>query len=97
MKNHKGFKAISHVYQDEEAHIAFESELRQQLKRQAGAHTDHLAEVLKAQQKELEAIHKVALGERVLAERDNFKAEVAGYVARLKGIEAAVEGIKYRP
>ena len=66
--------------------------MRNQLKRQAAAHSDHLAEVLRAQQQELEAIHKIVLGESILQERDSFKKEIAGYVSRLKGIEQAVEG-----
>ncbi|ELT92067.1 hypothetical protein CAPTEDRAFT_228490 [Capitella teleta] len=74
-----------------EARVEFESDLRHQLKRQAAAHSDHLTEVLRAQQKELEAIHQVVLGESLLQERDTFKMQIAGYVSRLKGIEAAVE------
>lgn len=75
-----------------EARVAFEGDLRQQLSRQAAAHSDHLGQVLRAQQQELEAIHQVALGEAIQAERDNFRTQVASYIARLQGIEAAVEG-----
>ena len=41
-------------WQEKELSIHFEAELRQQLMRQAAAHSDHLAEVLKVQQNELQ-------------------------------------------
>ncbi len=40
----------------------------------------------------MEAKFEVILNERVLEERDKFQTEVAGWIARLRGIESAVEG-----
>ena len=72
--------------------MAFEQELRHQLKRQAAAHSDHLAEVLKVQENELHAKYDTLLGERLSEARDEFRESVAGSIARLKGIEAAIDG-----
>ena len=35
---------------------------------------------------------QVVLKDKVLEEKDNLHKEVAGYIARVKGIEQAVEG-----
>ena len=41
------------VFQDAEAQVKFEDELRHHLARQAAAHSDHLKEVLAVQEREL--------------------------------------------
>jgi mitofilin len=76
-----------------DSQVNFERELRHQLSRQAAAHSDHLADVLKVQESQLEAKFTVQLEEHLTKERLNFQTEVAGWIARLKGIETAVEGI----
>ncbi|CAG5130474.1 unnamed protein product, partial [Candidula unifasciata] len=68
-----------------------ESEVRKQLARQAAAHSDHLRDVLIAQQQELSVEFNRALHLKILEERERFQGEVAGWIARLKGIETAVE------
>ncbi|XP_067656913.1 MICOS complex subunit MIC60-1-like [Haliotis asinina] len=75
-----------------EARVEFEQELRQQLARQAAAHSDHLKDVLKVQQEELDKQFEREMHTRILEERQTFQTEVAGWIARLKGIEAAVDG-----
>ncbi|XP_041368308.1 MICOS complex subunit Mic60-like isoform X2 [Gigantopelta aegis] len=75
-----------------EARVDFEKELRGQLSRQAAAHSDHLRDVLKIQLEELEEQFERQMHVKLLEERQNFQCEVAGWISRLKGIEAAVEG-----
>lgn len=74
-----------------DARINFELELRQQLMRQAAAHSDHLTEVLKVQEKELGEKFDKILEEKLAEQRLKFQNKIAGWIARLKGIEAAVD------
>ena len=60
--------------------------------RQAAAHSDHLTEVLKVQEKELGEKFDKILEEKLAEEKMKFQNEIAGWIARLKGIEAAVDG-----
>lgn len=83
------------LFQDEEARIQFEVDLRQQLARQAAAHSDHLQEVLKVQERELLQKYERQFNLKFIEERQAFQAEIAGWVARLKGIETAVESKFY--
>ncbi|XP_054722240.1 MICOS complex subunit MIC60-like isoform X2 [Uloborus diversus] len=64
----------------------FEIELRKQLGRQAAAHADHLQEVLKVQEQEIERKHSLEVEERLLHQKGVFISEVSGNIARLKGI-----------
>ncbi|GFW46643.1 hypothetical protein TNCV_1937121 [Trichonephila clavipes] len=66
----------------------FENELRQQLLRQAAAHADHIQEVLKVQEQELERKFSLDLEEKLLHQKGVFISEVSGNMARLKGILA---------
>lgn len=72
--------------------LRVETEVRRQLARQAAAHSDHLKDVLAAQQQELSTEYNKTLHVKLLDEREKFQSEVAGWISRLKGIEAAVEG-----
>lgn len=74
-----------------EARVEFEKELRCQLARQAAAHSDHLRDVLCVQAQEYEKQCQREIHTQLLQERQCFQNEVAGWIARLKGIEAAVE------
>lgn len=76
---------------EKEARVSFEQELRQHLARQAAAHSDHLKDVLKVQEKELEQAFDRELNTKLIEERQSFHTEVANWIARLKGIEKAVE------
>jgi MICOS complex subunit MIC60 len=76
---------------DSEARIQFEIDLRAQLSRQAAAHSDHIVEVLKVQERELEAKFQLKLSEHIQKEKEAFQQQVAGWVARLHGIEAALD------
>ncbi|BFZ02527.1 hypothetical protein BsWGS_05568 [Bradybaena similaris] len=68
-----------------------ETEVRKQLARQAAAHSDHLKEVLVAQKQELTAEYSKVLQCKLLEERERFQTEVAGWISRLKGIDAVIE------
>uniref|UniRef100_A0A0B7B3L1 MICOS complex subunit MIC60 n=1 Tax=Arion vulgaris TaxID=1028688 RepID=A0A0B7B3L1_9EUPU len=68
-----------------------ENEVRKQLARQAAAHSDHLRDVLSAQQQSLSVEFNQTVHVKLLEERERFQSEVAGWISRLKGIEAAVE------
>ena len=78
--------------EDLDARVTFEQELRQNLARQAAAHSDHLKDILKVQEKELEQTFERELNTKLIEERQTFHTEVANWIARLKGIESAVEG-----
>ncbi len=44
------------------------------------------------QENELHQKYEGLVHDRVVAERDRFTGEIAAYVARTKGIEAAIDG-----
>ncbi|KAH9519062.1 hypothetical protein Btru_009016 [Bulinus truncatus] len=71
--------------------LKMETEVRKQLARQAAAHSDHLKDVLTVQQKQLQTEFSRELQTKLLEQREKFQAEVAGWIGRLKGIEAALE------
>ena len=72
-----------------------EQELRLQLRRQAAAHSDHLSDVLKHQQHDFDRELLVQEGVVRDQERDNYYQQLTGAMAKLKGVEAAVEGNKH--
>ncbi|KAK6185608.1 hypothetical protein SNE40_007805 [Patella caerulea] len=76
---------------EEDARVEFEQELRQHLARQAAAHSDHLKDVLKIQEGEIAQQYERVMHTRLIEERQTFQSEVAGWIARLKGIETAVD------
>lgn len=61
------------------------------MSRQAAAHSDHITEVLKVQERELGAKFQVQLSEHIQKEKETFQQQVASWVARLRGIEAAID------
>ncbi|GBM23855.1 MICOS complex subunit Mic60 [Araneus ventricosus] len=73
---------VAHLKED------FENELRQQLRRQAAAHADHIQEVLKVQEQELERKFSLDLEEKLLHQKGVFISEMSGNMSRLKGILA---------
>lgn len=75
-----------------EAHVEFESELRRELSRQAAAHSDHLTSVLRVQEQELDRRYATDLRFQLSRQNDAFHASIAQWVARMRGIEAAVDG-----
>ncbi|RUS78484.1 hypothetical protein EGW08_013772 [Elysia chlorotica] len=71
--------------------VQLEAEVRKQLARQAAAHSDHIKDVLAVQQDQLAQEFNRELNAKLLEEREKFQTEVAGWISRLKGIEAAVD------
>uniref|UniRef100_A0A914VVZ9 MICOS complex subunit MIC60 n=1 Tax=Plectus sambesii TaxID=2011161 RepID=A0A914VVZ9_9BILA len=69
----------------------WEGELRAQLRRAAAAHSEHLEEVVRAQKELLELEHARQREDAIQKERDVFHREVSGALARLEGIEAALD------
>jgi len=81
--------------QEAEAKAKFEAELRQQLARQAAAHSDHLVSVLHAQRVKLEAEFEKQLVDGVQAEKEKMTEEISALVNRVNAVESAVSGQLY--
>lgn len=67
-----------------------EVELRTQLKRQAAAHSDHLADVLHVQEKELEAKWTNLLQDKVQSEKDKYLASLSKIQGNMDGVKNAL-------
>ena len=65
--------------------------MRRQLARQAAAHSDHLADVLKVQEGELRKTCMMECDGKVLDERERMRSEIILWIARMEGIEHALE------
>ncbi|ESO86545.1 hypothetical protein LOTGIDRAFT_128909, partial [Lottia gigantea] len=76
---------------NDDSKVEFEQELRHHLARQAAAHSDHLKDVLRNQEADLSQYFEREMHTRLIEERQSFQTEVAGWIARLQGIEAAVD------
>ncbi|XP_069488277.1 MICOS complex subunit MIC60 [Ambystoma mexicanum] len=105
-------KALEHYRSDlkleqdrkiEEVREIMEAEMRNQMRRQAAAHSDHLKDVLNVQEQELKAEFQRDLCEKLSDQEikfrhltqeqlDNFTLDINTAYARLKGIEQAIEG-----
>lgn len=72
--------------------VAHEAELKRALTRQAAAHSEHIAELLRAQQAAVERQHDLVAREALVAERGRMRASIEGWRMRVEGLEAAVEG-----
>lgn len=70
----------------------FESELKNKLARQASEHQDHLQDMLSLQQKKLMEQFDLALRERLIHSRHVFIDQISQHLAKVKGLEAALEG-----
>lgn len=71
--------------------VEFELELRQQLSRQAAAHSDHLTNVLKVNEKKLTENFEKILDNSLDEQRLQFQRDITGWIAKLKGFESALE------
>lgn len=74
----------------EESEVERERELRSRLSRQAAAHDDHVKEVLRVQQHELQTAFDVRLAGLVDRERVALQQKVAGWTGRMHGIDKAL-------
>lgn len=66
--------------------------MRTRLSKQASDHHDHLQDMLSLQQKKLMEQFDLALRERLVHERHVFMDHIAKNMAKVKGIQAALEG-----
>jgi Mitochondrial inner membrane protein. len=65
--------------------------MRQQLKIQAQAHSDHLADVLTVKERELERHFKKIHIERLEQEQSAYKMQIGAMLGRLRGIDDALK------
>ena len=72
--------------------MEFELELRQQLSRQAAAHSDHLTSILKVNENKLTKNFEKILDESLNEQRLQFQRDITGWIGKLKGYESALEG-----
>lgn len=69
-----------------------ELELREQLKRQSQAFSDHLEDAIKTREMEIERAYTRKFDEMLEAEKCRFKMQLAAVVGRLKGLDKAIKG-----
>lgn len=69
-----------------------DNELREQLKRQSQAFTDHLNEAIKIKASEIERVLTRKYDELLESERCQYKIQLAAAVGRLKGLDQAIQG-----
>lgn len=73
-----------------------EAKLRQQLKKQAEAHADHLNDAVTEKEKELRRIFNRELNEKLSVEQAAYKIQLATMLGKLKGMDSALKGKLYK-
>lgn len=76
-------------------HSENEAKLRQQLKRQAEAHADHLSDAVTEKEKELRRVFNRELNEKLSVEQASYKLQLATIIGKLKGMDSALKGTFY--
>lgn len=69
-----------------------ERNLRNQMKRQSEAHTDHLADALAQKEVEMKRKFQRELDEKITTEQAAYKLQLASMLGKLKGMDAALKG-----
>lgn len=69
-----------------------EARLRQQLKQQSEAHSDHLEDAVTEKEKELRRIFNRELNEKLSVEQATYKLQLATMLGKLRGMDAALKG-----
>lgn len=69
-----------------------ERNLRNQMKRQSEAHTDHLADALAQKEVEMRRKFQRELDEKITTEQAAYKLQLAAMLGKLKGMDAALKG-----
>ncbi|XP_062702221.1 MICOS complex subunit Mic60-like isoform X2 [Aedes albopictus] len=69
-----------------------ERNLRNQMKRQSEAHTDHLADALAQKEVEMKRKFQRELDEKITTEQAAYKLQLAAMLGKLKGMDAALKG-----
>ncbi|XP_062535862.1 MICOS complex subunit Mic60 isoform X2 [Armigeres subalbatus] len=68
-----------------------ERNLRNQMKRQSEAHTDHLADALAQKEVEMKRKFQRELDEKITTEQAAYKLQLASMLGKLKGMDAALK------
>lgn len=69
-----------------------ERNLRNQMKRQSEAHTDHLSDALSQKEIEMKRKFQRELDEKITTEQAAYKLQLAAMLGKLKGMDAALKG-----
>lgn len=69
-----------------------EARLRQQLKQQSEAHSDHLEDAVTEKEKELRRIFNRELNEKLSVEQATYKLQLATMLGKLRGMDTALKG-----
>lgn len=69
-----------------------EASLRQHLKVQTEAHTDHLQDALDGKERELRRVFERELNEKLSIEQSTYKIKLATMLGKLKGMDDALKG-----
>lgn len=72
-----------------------EASLRQQLKVQTEAHTDHLQDAISGKERELRRVFEREMNEKLSVEQSTYKIQLATMLGKLKGMDAALKGKFY--
>uniref|UniRef100_A0A1B0BMJ6 MICOS complex subunit MIC60 n=1 Tax=Glossina palpalis gambiensis TaxID=67801 RepID=A0A1B0BMJ6_9MUSC len=68
-----------------------EKQLRQQLKKQAEAHSDHLQDVVNMKESELKRQYTRELEDKMATEKANYKLQLAAMLGKIRGMDAAMQ------
>lgn len=68
-----------------------EKQLRQQLKQQAEAHIDHLADAIALKEAELKRSFSQELEDKLSVEKANYKLQLASMLGKMRGMDAALQ------
>lgn len=71
-----------------------ERSLRDQLKKQIEAHTDHLSDALSQKEAEMKRLFTREMDEKLANERASYNTQLAGMLGKIKGMDAALKGIE---
>ncbi len=69
-----------------------EKNLRDQLKKQIEAHTDHLSDALSQKEAEMKRLFTREMDEKLANERASYNTQLAGMLGKIKGMDAALKG-----
>lgn len=69
-----------------------EKQLRQQLKKQAEAHIDHLNDAIAMKESEMKRNFTRELEDKLATEKANYKLQLAAMVGKMRGMDAALQG-----
>lgn len=72
-----------------------ERSLREQLKKQVEAHTDHLGDALSQKEAEMKRKFGREMDEKLANERAQYNTQLAGMLGKIKGMDAALKGEKF--